>query len=144
MILTQIYNKLDSKQREALLCGLLCGLIYGILTGVLTPLLPFLAAILIIAEVLFLIGKEKPKKGENIYLLTLRHKCEALLESAIITVNAAVVFRFLKNTDIMAILQGWYPAIATGLFWIGVIVAAIAVIAIWIWLNSRKYAVKRK
>ena len=143
MILSKLYSSLSKEQQEELFSGLafglLSGLVFGLAFGIASPLWLFAIAIIIVGEVLFALGREKPSKEDNKWLFTLRYKAEALFESALIVVNFANAVYLFRTYDVPAIVAGYLPVIEQGLLYIGAAVIICAGVALWIWLNSLKY-----
>jgi MFS family permease len=156
MIISKIYNSLTENQKEdvawglawglagGLTWGLAWGLAWGLVTGVFSPLWLFIPAIIIFAEILFYFDRSRLSKKKNIFEFTLERKAEALFESLLIITNIIYVWVLLQKVDFYKILMENCQLISIILFYLGIILVGIIILASWVWLNSLKYKYWKK
>ena len=150
MIISAILNKFPEYREElvfglafGLVFGLVFGLAYGLASGLIFGLVPLwilLLAVIAGLEILFWLDSSKPKKNENKFWFALKRKAEAGFESLVIIVNAVNLVWLGMNAPWDEIT----PGAVQWLGYIGIAVVSIAVIALFVWLNSLRYTVKSK
>ncbi len=112
---------------------------YDITTWVSYPLWTVLAALIIVTEILFLLDKTSPntievdKKG--LMWFTTKRKIEALIEAIILLTCLKTIYKISSIIDFVKI----YSATSQYFVYALEILAVIAVIYVYIWINSLRY-----
>jgi MFS family permease len=130
---------------SGLVSGLVYGLVFGLFSGLIKIVIPavffplwlFVALVIIIGEILFLMDRRKPCKKENRWWFVIKLKVESLFESLLILTNVLNIIYIVENVRING--EQYYPIITSILQFIGYGTIIITAIVIWLYLNKLRY-----
>jgi hypothetical protein len=114
--------------------------IEGLKDEITYPLWMFAVGFIVSMEILFLLDRSTPAEGESIFWFTTKRKIEAFIETLVIVFAIKGLNRNLTTFD----ASKYYPIILETLKYIGLLIGALAIIYIYIWINTWKFRRNKK